>query len=148
MIRPATLMDIPWLLEAGAQAQEESPVYANLPTSAPERYKRLVRILQCPEAVCIRVVEDRTGFICGTLEPAVWFEQLYAVQNLLWVHPDRRGTARAWRLVAALEQWARDHGATKIYNGISSGIEEERTERFYSKMGYRAAGPTFVKELT
>lgn len=147
MIRPATLSDIPWLLEAGALAQQEAPHYADLPTSPADQYKRLVGVLQFPDAVCIRVVEDCTGFICGALEPAVWFQTMYAVQNLLWVHPDYRGTRRAWRLVGAFEQWAREHGATRIVNGVSSGVTEERTGRFYQKMGYLPMGPSFYKEL-
>lgn len=148
MIRPATIADIPWLIEAGAHAQQEAPHYADLPTSSADQYKRLVGVLQFPDAVCIRVVEDHTGFLCGALEPAVWFQTMYAVQNLLWVHPDHRGTRRAWRLVGAFEQWAREHGATRIINGVSSGVAEERTGRFYQKMGYLPMGPSFYKELT
>lgn len=148
MIRSATLSDIPWLLEAGALAQQEAPHYANLPANSADQYKRLVGILQFPDAICIRVVEDHTGFICGALEPAVWFQAVYAVQNLLWVHPDYRGTRRAWRLVTAFEEWARERGATRIINGVSSGLMEERTSGFYAKLGYLPMGPTFYKELT
>jgi GNAT superfamily N-acetyltransferase len=148
IIRPATVADIPWLIEAGERAQKESPNYAELPASSADQYKQLVRILLQPDAVCVRVVGDGTGFICGALEPAVWFEAVYAVQNLLWVEPLHRGSGRAWRLIAAFEQWARDKGARRIYNGISSGINEEKVGRFYQKMGYAPAGPTFVKDLT
>ena len=147
-IRPATLADIPWLIEAGAIAQKESIHYADLPASPSEQYKRLVRILQCPNAVCIRVVDDGTGFICGALEPAVWFETIYAVQSLLWVVPGKRGTWRAWRLIAAFEQWAKERGASRAVNGVSTGLNEELTGRFYMKMGYRPMGPSYFKELT
>lgn len=148
IIRSATLADVPWLIEAGARAQQESPVYAHLPTDPAAQYKRIVGLLQFPDAICVRVVEDRTGFICGTLEPAVWFETAYAVQNLLWVAPAKRGSSRAWRLVAAFETWAHARGACRIINGVSSGLEEDRTSRFYLKMGYLPAGPTFSKELS
>lgn len=148
IIRPATLGDIPWLLEAGSLAQQEAPSYASLPSDPTAQYKRLVSILQFPNAVCIRVVDDQTGFICGALEPTVWFEATYAVQNLLWVTPAKRGSSRAWRLVAAFEEWARERGALRVLNGVSSGLEEERTSRFYRKMGYSSAGPTFSKELS
>jgi GNAT superfamily N-acetyltransferase len=148
IIRPARLDDIGWLIEAGFLAQQEAPHYAQLPTDPALQYKRLVSILHCPDHVCVRVVDDRTGFICGALEPAVWFETTYAVQGLLWVVPGLRGSGRAWRLVAA---WAREHGASRLYNGVSTEISPEHTERvarFYTKMGYREQGPSFYKELT
>lgn len=148
IIRPAILTDIPWLIEAGARAQMEAPEYADLPTDHTLQARRLTRLLQFPDAVCIRVVEDGTGFICGALEPAIWFEAMYAVQNLLWVDPARRGSGRAWRLVAALETWALEQGACGVWNGISSGLDEERTGSFYVKMGYRPRGQTYFKELT
>jgi GNAT superfamily N-acetyltransferase len=147
-IRPAVLDDIPWLIEAGARAQKEAPHYADLPANPAEQYKRLVRLLLRPEYVCVRVVDDGTGFVFGALEPAVWFETTYAVQGLLWVDPVRRGSRRAWRLVASFEEWAVERGASRIYNGVSSGINESLTSRFYQKLDYRPAGSSFVKELT
>jgi len=148
MIRTATIADIPWLIDAGAMAQAESPWYGPLPTNHPEQYKRLVRIMQLPDHVCIRVVDDESGFICGALEPAVWFETTYAIQNLLYVKPAFRGTSRAWRLVAAFEAWARERGASRVLNGVSSGINEELVGRFYEKMGYLPMGQSYYKELT
>lgn len=148
IIRSAHLGDIPWLIEAGFAAQQESPAYASLPSDPALQYKRLTGILQFPDAICIRVADDQTGFICGALEPSVWFEATYAVQNLLWVTPSKRGSSRAWRLVAAFEEWARQRGAKRILNGVSSGLEESRTSSFYLKMGYSPAGPTFSKELS
>jgi GNAT superfamily N-acetyltransferase len=150
-IRRATLVDIPWIIEAGDRAQQEAPHYASLPASPAAQYKRLVGIFQFPDAVCFNVVEDQTGFICGALEPAVWFETLYAVQSLLWVDPGHRGSSRAWRLVASFEQWSRDRGATRIYNGVSSQISpahDDLVGRFYQKMGYQYQGPSYFKELT
>jgi GNAT superfamily N-acetyltransferase len=147
MIRPATLADIPWLIEAGALAQQEAPHYADLPSDPADQYKRLVGILQFPEAVCLQMVDDCTGFVCGALEPAVWFQAVYAVQNLLWVHPNHRGTRRAWELVRAFEQWARRQGANRLIVGVSSGVLEDRTSSFYGRMGYQQMGPAFYKEV-
>jgi GNAT superfamily N-acetyltransferase len=149
-IRPATLADIPWLIDAAGRAQKEATHYADLPASPGAQYKRLVSVLQFPDAVCLHVVDDGTGFVCGALEPAVWFEATYAIQSLLWVDTRHRGSGRAWRLVASFERWAREHGARRIYSGVSSGISEEHTgrvARFYRKMGYADHGPSFYKEL-
>lgn len=146
MIRVASLGDVSWLVEAGARAQQESPFYAEYTSNAAEQYKRIVRLLLRPELICIRVVEDGSGFICGTLEPTVWFEETLATVNLLWVAPEKRGTWRAWRLVEAFELWARGKAA-RVVIGVSSGINESLVERFYAKMGYTRQGSNFVKVL-
>ena len=146
-IRRANMGDIPWLISAGELAQAEAPHYTRYTPGIALQYKALVGMLQFPEHVFIGVCGDETGFVCGALEPTVWFAETNAVQNLLWVHPAKRGTSRAWRLVSAFEDWARAHGAARILNGVSSGLDEARVGRFYEKLGYAPLGMSYFKEL-
>lgn len=146
-VRRANMGDIPWLISAGELAQAEAPHYSRYTAGITQQYKALVGMLQFPEHVFIGVCEDETGFVIGALEPTIWFAEVNAVQNLLWVHPDKRGTSRAWRLVEAIEDWARTHGAVRILNGVSSGVKEEATGRFYVKLGYSPMGMSYFKEL-
>lgn len=147
MIRPATHADLDWMIPAGDRAALESPHYAGVERDHGQRYKVLARMLLVPELVCVNVVGDRTGFVIGSLEPGVWFTPRVAVQSLLWVEPSRRGSWRAWRLVASFENWARANGASRVISGTDSGIESEKTERFYRKLGYTVSGVQCYKEL-
>ncbi|MGM9515350.1 GNAT family N-acetyltransferase [Roseateles sp. DB2] len=55
--------------------------------------------------------------------------------GLLMVHPARRGTGLAQRLLAALESWARQSGARWMRLGVVAG--NEPAERFWRSQGYR-----------
>ena len=143
-VRPASLADIPWLIEAGEQARQEAPTYGSLTAHPGDQYKRLVLILRRPDLVFVGVCDDATGFVIGALEPTVWFDEVVAVQNLLWVTPAKRGTARAWRLVAAFEQWAIGTEATRVVSGVSSGLD---IGVFYERLGYTPMGMSYYKEL-
>lgn len=146
-VRRAHMGDIPWLIEAGEAAQAEAPHYRDYRQDLAQQYKALVGMLQFPEQVFIGVCDDETGFLVGSMEPTIWFAERVAVQGLLWVAATRRGTPRAWRLIQAFEDWARAQGAARILNGVSSGLDEERTGRFYEKMGYLPMGMGYFKEL-
>lgn len=147
MIRPASTQDIDWMIAAGDLATEEAPFFRGMERDYAEQANALGRMLFIPELVCVRVVGDQTGFLIGSLEPTLWFKARFAVQNLLWVHPEKRGSWRAWRLIAAFEQWAREQGAMKVVMATDSGVAPEKTERLYKKMGYTVTGVQSIKEL-
>ena len=54
--------------------------------------------------------------------------------GLFMVDPSRQGSGEAQRLYAALEQWARDHGALWMRLGVVVG--NTRAERFWSRCGF------------
>ena len=146
-IRLGQIADIPWLLELGDRAQREAPNYAQLHGDVSTRYKRLVLLLQSPTLVHIAVCDDQSGFICGAVEPSIWFEEAFASVNLLYVVPEKRSTSRAWRLLASFEQWGKALGAAGCLTNVTSGVQEELTARFYRKMGYQPQGLCFYKEF-
>lgn len=147
MIRRAGLQDIPWIMEAKARAKAESPHYAGYTTKVGEQYKRLVSLILHTDLVFIGVCEDQTGYVVGSIEPTIWFEEYIAAMHLLWVAPEKRGTLRAWRLVQAFEEWAKSRGARQIIAGVSSGVSEHTAERLYEGMGFHPMGRNFCKEL-
>jgi GNAT superfamily N-acetyltransferase len=62
----------------------------------------------------------------------------------MWVHPTRRGTDAADRLVAAVLSWARTEGAKAVrLNVIGSN---DRARRFYERNGFRPTGHETVRE--
>ncbi|MGW4997316.1 GNAT family N-acetyltransferase [Streptomyces hydrogenans] len=56
----------------------------------------------------------------------------------LWVAPGARGRGLATRLVAAVEEWARERGAPLIRLAVLTGNTPART--LYERLGYRRSG--------
>ena len=44
------------------------------------------------------------------------------------------------RLITWIEEWAADHAVDDLYLSQSTGINVERTARFYERRGYSLAG--------
>lgn len=87
-----------------------------------------------------------TGFFVGCVQPLYFSGQNQAVDLILFAVDDRRGMLAAKFLVAAFERWALDKGAVIVDLGITTGIHEDRTAKFYHSLGYQQAGILFRKE--
>ena len=87
------------------------------------------------------------GFIVGVLSESP-FTDVKDVWDLgLYVHKDYRGGTIAYRLVKALEEWAKDNHASKVWLGQSVNNKIEKTTSFYTRLGYTCVGTNNVKEL-
>lgn len=65
-----------------------------------------------------------------------------AFDHLVYVIPEYRGTRLAERMIKVYILWAKEMGVKegRINIGINSGINTERTERFYRKLGFVRSG--------
>ena len=91
------------------------------------------------------VAEDKDKFIgmlgAGIGEPDFSSDKI-AYDYLVYVIPSYRGTRVAERLVKVYILWAREMGI-KVGNiniGINVGVNTDRTERFYRKLGFVRSG--------
>jgi GNAT superfamily N-acetyltransferase len=89
---------------------------------------------------------DPIGFVAvGAME--MIFSKDKTVDDLgLFVHPRHRGSTAALRLVRVMESWAKDK-ATKIRIGITTGTNQEQTERFLTRLGYQRTGVLLTKAI-
>ncbi|HEU4556749.1 MAG TPA: GNAT family N-acetyltransferase [Longimicrobium sp.] len=63
----------------------------------------------------------------------------------LVVDPAERGRGTGAALVAAAEEWGRQHGAGGIF--VTTALHRERTHLFYERLGYAKTGFRYVKKL-
>lgn len=87
------------------------------------------------------------GLLWGFCSYMPWCKRKIASDVILYVKPEYRGTRAAYDLCRAYEQWAIDEGAVAIQLSIASGIHEEVTGRFYTRLGYNMIGTQYRKEL-
>jgi len=87
------------------------------------------------------------GFLWGGCYEIPWSDKKLAMDTLLYVKPEFRGTKAGWLLMLAWERWAKEQGAVEVQISIASGIHEERTGSFYERLGYTKTGTQYRKEV-
>lgn len=100
--------------------------------------------------VVIFVVErsrEVVGFLlCGVYQYRA-FDGLFAVQEVLFVRPDMRGTRAAALLMRKLIDFSISAGASEILGGNDNDVHSEQTARFLSRFGFRSCGYAMRLEL-
>lgn len=99
---------------------------------------------------CFLIVFDGSeavGFLWGFCCQLPWNPTKLAMDTLLYVEPQYRGSRAGYMLVRAWESWAQERGAKAVQLSVASGIHEEKTGEFYQRMGYTHIGTEYRKEL-
>lgn len=67
-------------------------------------------------------------------------DSLMIFDYCLFVRPENRGSRTAYLLIKAFIEWAKEAGANWIQCGTATGLQTEKTVRFYEKMGFTHTG--------
>ena len=145
-IRPATLEDIPAILDLFDEAHKESPTYGEFTPDYKRQYVTLTYRCTHPDS-CFFVSDDLKAALIGHLEHVPWGIEIRAVSDFFYISKPQRGSSRAVRLVDAYEAWAQEKNVRKAYIGISTGIDVEGTIGFLEKLDYEVMGVTLSKEV-
>lgn len=141
--------DLPDVAEICHRVYLESS-YSKLPFDWKHLGLFLINVLSTPETQVAFVVEKNgkvIGVLGAYLVPYMFSPALLCQDFGIMVDKDYRGSSAGRRLVEAMEQWAKSKGAVEILPGISSGIQTDRTVKFFEKMGYKKAGTILKKVL-
>jgi GNAT superfamily N-acetyltransferase len=152
-IRRAMVSDAPALQTMGMAVHQESPELRDLPYDAAGLLNYLANStldhLQYDIGfqVCVlhgqlvgMVVSERVKYFFSTAS--------YAFNNVIYVDPRfRKHTRVAYLLARAHEDWAVIAGCKHVTLNTITGIEPERTARFFTSLGFRQIGSIHKKEL-
>ena len=117
------------------------------PADADAMPTRLAALYESGHAVAL--VAERGGTVIG-LATAHVITTIHApapvaLLTALVVAGSARGHGAGRRLVAAAEEWAREHGAVRI--AVTSGAQRTEAHQFYERIGYRRTGVRFGRLL-
>ena len=87
------------------------------------------------------------GVFIGFITEYYFGKDLYASDLTYYVDRTKRGSVAAVKLFREFETWAIKKGAKRINPATSTGINPERTKKFYERMGYTVTGHTYNKEV-
>ncbi len=136
-MRRATLADVPKLFELGAAMHAES------------RYKKFRLNQEKSEAFFASIIDDKRFIVLVDGEPIHamliafvsdfwWGDDTESSDLIIYVAPDRRGGISAARLIRGYVSIAESMGVADIKIGVSSGIDTERTLRFFERLGFQS----------
>lgn len=146
-VEVATPEDAPRIAELGELLHDTSS-YADIPYNR-AKVEALMRTLTAGGDNVVFVVR-REGVIVGGIAGSVsaqWFsDEKLGYEYSFFVEPSARNSGSAVKLLSAFKTWCAMRGAKKVRIGITTGIQEEITGKFYRRMGFQDAGALFQWE--
>jgi GNAT superfamily N-acetyltransferase len=126
-IRPATLEDVPALVELNGQL--------GYPTTEPDLRHRLEPILASGEDAVLVAVDGSQpiGWVHVAVERGLEASDVAGLRGLV-VHSRYRSAGLGRDLLRAAETWAREHHCAVVT--VRSRVARERAHRFYEREGY------------
>lgn len=138
MIRPATLEDIPALIEMGRKFADEAGVTARIGWDDASVLEMLEVLIDGPAGI---VMVSERGMIGGYVAAHPFNRNVRMFVELFWRAEDGRGLA----LLKAAEAQAEALGATKSVMVAMDGME--RTSRLYGRLGYALCEAQYMKDI-
>lgn len=114
----------------------------------PEKQK-ILQLFKNPNAVAFLALENNqiVGFISGIVHE-YFFSNRKRVSDLgFFVLPEYRGSRVALKLVKLLEAWAIEKKVNELHLGQTTGLDIDKTKRFYERLGFNTVGFNTVKHL-
>lgn len=147
MIRNATELDALVVLKMGEDYVEETGHYVGLPYDANLAVGNMLMAIHDPRQLFILSVDpsgEVVGMLwafCGPVLP--WSPAPIAMDQIVYVKPDKRGTKHGLQLIQEYERWAVEMGAAEVRLSIASGIHEDKSGKLYEKLGYDRLGSQY-----
>ena len=97
-------------------------------------------------ATGLAIVSEIDGIVMGMfgaeLQKHIFSNDYMTMDVLNYVVPERRGGSAAQRMITVYIAWAKELKVKpcNIWLGINAGINVDRTERFYNKLGFNRSG--------
>jgi GNAT superfamily N-acetyltransferase len=144
MIRAAAVHDVDALVACGEVMHKESE-YSFMPY---DKQKVKTVILHHMIEGCVFVADvggKVVGGLIGGVTDHFFNDDLHGYELAVFILPEHRGGSSALKMMKAFEMWCVDMGAKCIDLGITTGVHEDVTGRFYEKLGYNRSGSLFRK---
>jgi len=143
-VQEACIWDALAIGKLGTRYAEEACEYAGLDLDLECAIANVSIAIHSPNSLVVVLISDSNeivGFlwgVCGKSLP--WTHELIALDQIVYVLPEYRGSFGSVKLIKAYEAWALDQGASEVRLSVASGIHEDRTAGFYNKLGYTHLG--------
>lgn len=144
MIRRASLLDVPRLVELAEMMHAESR-FTMLTFDRDKMTSVATGLLSMPNGLALVAVKggEIVGAFLGIAEEHVFSRDLFACDLATFIDPKHRGGFIAVSLLRGYVKWARELGVKCINAGIASGINHDVSVRLYERIGFVRVGVAF-----
>ena len=141
--------DLEQLLTIGEEVVKESPHYRHKKFDRSKLSKVLLATRVHPNKIFITYSKKEgriEGVILGRISEQYFSDELVASDMVMFVKPEHRGSPLFVRLFKNFEKWSKDNKATSIVIGHTTGINMDKVQGMYTRLGYNTMGYIFNKE--
>ncbi len=144
MIRPATLIDVPRMVDLAEQMHTESR-FTMLRFDREKMAQVITTLIDHAGALALVAVKDGAviGGFLGVTEEHFFSRDKFAFDLATFIAPEHRGGFVAVRLLRRYVAWAKEQGIACINAGIASGINHDVSVRLYERIGFVNTGVAF-----
>ncbi len=153
-IRFATLDDIQACVDGGRRmhAITRFATYDYNAERVEQNFKAIIETGQDGKGThCFFVAEDSQGEIIGALigcvESHFFSDRLVASVIHYDVLPEKRMGGAGFRLLTAFRKWAENRDAVELSAGVNSGVDLDRMDKFFRRLGFRMTGGNYALDL-
>ena len=148
MVRQATEQDVDQLTAMAREFIGYSAYGTMIAPADDDIRTGIISVIRSGVMFVAEIEGKLVGVIAGIIAP-MWFAPSIscAVELAWWVDPAHRMTRIPFRLIAALEEWARESGARLLCMSELVINGETPIARMLSRMGYVNTERSHVKEI-
>lgn len=133
------------ILELGQQLHAESKYHDSEYNK--ERCWAILEATQTNPNLFIAFDAEFKGFIIIQLSTHYFSGELWAADLAFYIKPEYRNGTLSKRLLDSAEKWAKEKGATELTIYHNTGINTDKAQGFFNRVGYNTAGYIFTKDL-
>lgn len=142
--------DLEQLLDISEQMHQEAPHFKNKKFDRSKMSKILLATKTHPNKMFLTYSKNNgviEGGILGRISEQYFSDELVAGDMAMFVKPEHRGSILFVRLFKNFEKWSKDNKATSIVIGHTTGINMDKVQGMYTRLGYNTMGYVFNKEI-
>lgn len=139
-VRLALESDLERFVELSRLAVEESAPHVGFDADVVRQTFHRYLYTANPTIFLIDDNREVPAFLLATMSQYRFFPSLFTTQEVLFVHPAKRGTQAAALLVGELVRWSERLGAVEITGGNDNGLFSEKTARLLEHFGFERVG--------
>jgi len=144
VIREATHDDIPRMVKYHHDAMHEGVFGDQLTWDLDSAVRHFVSFIDDKDKRCL--VSDN-GLLCVYLGSPHFTSDTLLMEQGFYVVPEKRGSMDAYRLFKKGVKWGKEMGAKGLWFMTSTGIDIQKSEKFFNGMGATTIGNVFYNNF-
>jgi len=146
ILEEAKISDVNLLIDLCIEMHKEG-YYANISLDDRKLQWYLIKNIKSDNSLVLILKNkaDVVGLLIAEVVEYFFSQELLAIDSLFFIRKDKRKSIGAMKLLKAYFKWAQSLNVTEITLSSTNGIEVEKLEKMYAKLGFNKVGFMYKK---